>query len=115
MGDAQAVRELFELIVSTHALPWARLGYARSAPKPATHTRARLTLDALLHDQPGYADAYDVMGRVLLDQGHHEEALRALRRAVSLTPGNVSRLLKLGTLRSSMVIVARRSRRCSRR
>lgn len=98
LGQAQAAHDLFEQIVSTQALPWARLGYARCAHEVGAVQQARLTLDALIHDQPGYADAYDVMGRVLLDQGHVEEALRALRRATALTPGNVSRLLQLGTI-----------------
>lgn len=98
LGDAQAASALFDLILSTQALPWARLGLARSQYQAGAVQQARRTLESLINDQPGFADAYDVMGRVLLDQGEPEQALRALRQATTLTPGNVSRLLKLELL-----------------
>lgn len=98
LGDARSAQRLFELILATHALPWARLGFARSEYQAGAVQQARRTLESLLNDQPGYADAYDVMGRVLLDQGEPEQALHALRQATALTPGNVTRLLKLGLL-----------------
>ena len=98
LGDAQAAQRLFGLILSTQALPWARLGYARSAQQSGAVQQAQRTLQSLLQDQPGYVDAYDVMSRVLLDQGDPAQALRALRQACALTPGNVTRQLKLGTV-----------------
>lgn len=98
LGDAQAAQRLFQLILSTQALPWARLGYARSAQQAGATQQAQRTLQSLLQDQPGYVDAYDVMGRVLLDQGDPAQALQALRQACALTPGNVTRQLKLGTV-----------------
>jgi hypothetical protein len=51
-----------------------------------------------LSEQPGYADAYDVMARVLLDQGLPDQALSASREALSLTPGSIARLVKHGLL-----------------
>lgn len=98
LGRAQEAQAMFELILAAHALPWARMGIARSQYQAGGVMQARRTLESLITDQPGYADAYDVMGRVLLDQGEPQAALRALRRASSLTPGCVSRLLKLGLL-----------------
>lgn len=95
MGPAMG---LLEAILSTQALPWARLGYARTEYQAGGMQQARRTLESLLNDQPGYADAYDVMGRVLLDQGEPEAALHAMRRACGLTPGSVARLQKLGLL-----------------
>ncbi len=98
LGRMDRAMALFEAILSTHALPWARLGYARTEYQAGGVQQARRTLESLLNDQPGYADAYDVMGRVLLDQGEPEAALHALRRACGLTPGSVARLQKLGLL-----------------
>jgi tetratricopeptide (TPR) repeat protein len=60
--------------------------------------QARRTLESLLGDHPGYADAYDVMGRVLLDQGKTWQAIEALNRAITITPNCVTRLVKLGLL-----------------
>ena len=98
LGQPQAAQALFEAILATHALPWARLGIARTQYQTGGVTHARRTLESLLNDQPGYTDAYDVMGRVLLDQGEPDKALCSLRTASALTPGSVSRLLKLGLL-----------------
>ena len=98
LGRPEAAQRLFEAILATRALPWARLGFARSEYQAGGVQQARRTLESLLSDQPGYADAYDVMGRVLLDHGEPQQALHALRRASELTPGSVSRLVKLGLL-----------------
>ena len=98
LGRMETAQRLFQEILATHALPWARLGYARTEYQAGAVREARRTLESLLNDQPGYADAYDVMGRTLLDQGEPDAALHALRRACELTPGSVTRLMKLGLL-----------------
>jgi CheY-like chemotaxis protein/Tfp pilus assembly protein PilF len=98
LGRMDTAQRLFQEILATHALPWARLGYARTEYQAGAVREARRTLESLLNDQPGYADAYDVMGRALLDQGEPDAALHALRRACELTPGSITRLLKLGLL-----------------
>jgi tetratricopeptide (TPR) repeat protein len=98
LGDARSAAALFDTVLATRALPWARLGIARSEYAAGAVRKARRTLESLLSDQPGYADAYDVMGRVLLEQGEGAEAVAALRRALALTPGNVTRALKFGVL-----------------
>ena len=98
LGRMDTAQRLFQQILATHALPWARLGYARTEYQAGAVREARRTLESLLNDQPAYADAYDVMGRTLLDQGEPDAALHALRRACELTPGSVARLLKLGLL-----------------
>jgi len=94
-GQAQA---LFDAILKVGALPWARLGIARSQHESGNLGQARRTLESLLNEQPGYTDAYDVMSRVLLDQGLPDQALMACREAAARTPGSVSRAVKLGLL-----------------
>ncbi len=98
LGRPRAAQRLFEAILEVGALPWARLGIARSQHDRGSTSQARRSLESLLSEQPGYTDAYDVMARVLLDQGLPDEALRASRDALSLTPGSVTRLVKHGLL-----------------
>jgi CheY-like chemotaxis protein len=98
MGKPHAAQQMFDAIMQAGAVPWARLGVARAQYDAGGHAQARRTLESLLNEQPAYADAYDVMGRVLLDQGAPEMALDALRQATSLTPGSVSRIVKHGLL-----------------
>lgn len=94
---AQA-QQMFEAIAQTQALPWARLGIARAQLEGGEGPPALRTLESLIADQPTFADAYDVMGRVQLEQGRFDEALTIYRRAAELTPGSLGRLQKLGML-----------------
>ncbi len=98
LGQPARSARLLETILQTGALPWARLGLARAHVEAGAVFQARRTLEGLLSEHPGYADAYDVMGRVLLDQGETWQAIEALNRAIAITPHCVTRLVKLGLL-----------------
>jgi len=98
LGKPQAAQRMFDAILEIGAIPWARLGVARSQYDRGGTSQARRSLESLLNEQPGYSDAYDVMARVLLDQGLPDEALAASREALSITPGSVARLVKHGLL-----------------
>jgi tetratricopeptide (TPR) repeat protein len=56
------------------------------------------TLETLIGDHPSHVDAYDVMGRVQVEQGSLQEALDTYRKASSLTPSSIARLQKHGML-----------------
>ncbi len=98
LGKPHAAQTMFDAILKLGAVPWARLGVARAQYDSGSAVQARRTLESLINEQPSYADAYDVMGRTLLDQGQPEMALTALRQATSLTPGSVARMVKHGLL-----------------
>ena len=98
LGKPHAAQGMFAAILEIGAVPWARLGVARSQYDSGGTIQARRSLESLLTEQPGYSDAYDVMARVLLDQGLPDQALAASREALSLTPGSVGRLVKHGLL-----------------
>ena len=91
-------RVLYEAVIATQALPWARLGVARAQIEAGSAPAGRRTLESLIADQPGFADAYDVMGRVQVDQGQFGEALNTYRTATQLTPGSITRLQRQGML-----------------
>jgi CheY-like chemotaxis protein len=98
VGDHESARRLYEAVRETRALPWAKLGVARSYVEEGNTQQAKRTLESLLSDNPGYADAYDVMGRVQVEQGDLTGALETYRRACDLTPSSVTRLQKAGML-----------------
>ena len=98
LGEHERARALLEDIVATQALPWARLGIARVQIEAQQTAPARRTLEGLLASEPSYADAYDVMGRVQVEQGDLDAALTTYRQAASLTPGCISRQQKLGLM-----------------
>lgn len=94
----QAAQKLYEAVIATQAVPWARLGVARAELQANQLAPARRTLESLIVQEPTYADAYDVMGRVQVEQGDLSEALATYRQASELTPGSIMRLQKQGML-----------------
>ncbi len=98
LGRPAESMRLLEAVVANGALPWARLGLARAQTEAGSVFQARRTLEGLIGDQPGYADAYDVMGRVQFEQGDVAAAIDTLRQASRLTPHSVARLVKLGLM-----------------
>lgn len=98
LGQHDAAQQLFQAVIDAQALPWARLGIARSQLEGGRLQQARRTLEVLISDDPSHADAYDVMGRVHVEQGSLAEALDTYRMATQLTPGSIERLQRQGML-----------------
>lgn len=98
LGRAMDAQKLFETILDHQALPWAKLGVARAEIEAGQPTQALMTLESLSAEQPGYADAYDVMGRLHVEQGNFEQALKVYRQASDITPSSIARLQKRGML-----------------
>jgi CheY-like chemotaxis protein len=98
LGRHDAARRMFEAVREARALPWAKLGVARAEIEGGAHDQARRTLESLISANPSYADAYDVMGRVQVEQGDLGSALDTYRKACELTPGSIGRLQKQGML-----------------
>lgn len=94
----EEAKVLFDAVVEAKAVPWARLGVARVQLAEGEVAAARRTLETLLGDLPQYADSYDVMGKVQMEQGQIEEALSTYRTAANITPGCILRLQHCGTL-----------------
>jgi tetratricopeptide (TPR) repeat protein len=93
-----SAQKLYEAVIAAQAVPWAKLGVARAQLESSQLAPARRTLESLIAHEPGYADAYDVMGRVQVEQGELAEALATYRQASDLTPGSITRLQKQGLL-----------------
>ncbi len=89
---------LFETVATAHRSPWARLGLARVQLGRGDLGAARRSLTGLLHDEPRFADAHDVLGKVLMEQGQISEAMQTYRLAAEITPGCILRLQHAGTL-----------------
>lgn len=98
LGRHEEARSLFDAVIAAKTLPWAKLGVARAQIEGGDLTRAVLTLESLIAEQPGFVDAYDVMGRARLEQGDFDGAMQVYQRAVELTPESLTRLQKAGML-----------------
>jgi CheY-like chemotaxis protein/Tfp pilus assembly protein PilF len=97
-GRHEMAAKLYNAIIEAKAVPWAKLGVARAQVDAGRLETARKTLDQLTTAEPDYADAWDVMGRVQIEQGQFDEALETYRKAAAITPNSIPRLQKQGML-----------------
>jgi len=91
-------KALYDAVIAAKTLPWAKLGVARVQLADGDVVQARRTLEALIDAEPQFADSYDVLGKVHMEQGNLSEALATYRTAAEMTPGCVLRLQHAGTL-----------------
>ena len=91
-------KTLYDAVIAAKTLPWAKLGVARVQLSDGDVVQARRTLEALIDSDPQFADSYDVLGKVHMEQGNLAEALATYRTAAEMTPGCVLRLQHAGTL-----------------
>jgi CheY-like chemotaxis protein len=98
LNQLDKARYLYEAVREARAAPWAKLGIARVELESGQLQQATRTLESLIGEQPTYADAYDVMGRVQVEQGDMTAALETYRSATELTPASIGRLQKQGML-----------------
>jgi DNA-binding NarL/FixJ family response regulator len=98
LADYPAATRMLDELLKIKALPWARLGLAKIQLATAPPAQACRSLETLLAENPAYADAYDIYGRALVEAMDFDGALKVYERALQLTPGNISRLQKLGMM-----------------
>ncbi len=96
--DFMQAQALYEAVVATKTLPWAKLGVARAQLDMGQTGQASTALQALILEEPGYSDAYDVLGRAQFEHGKFEDALATYKMASDLTPGSVTRLQHVGMM-----------------
>lgn len=90
--------KIYNTVAAEKPLSWAKAGVARSRLALGELAAARRLLEALVRDAPGYADAHDLLGRLLVEQGEFGPALESFRTASALTPGCLLRMQHRGTV-----------------
>ncbi|MCC7079313.1 MAG: response regulator [Burkholderiales bacterium] len=93
--EAQAV---FEQVLQTRAIPWARLGVARALEGLRRYAEARSVLTELLADAPEYLAAYDELSRLHGRCDNDDDAKAVLQMALEVSPNAVHRHKAIGEL-----------------
>jgi len=96
--DAQRAMRIYTAVIDEKPQPWARVGMARARLVTGEIGAARRLLETLVAQQPDHADARDLLGRVLVEQGEFDPALEQFRACTTLTPGCLLRMQHCGTL-----------------
>lgn len=98
IGKFSEAQTLYQAVVAAKTLPWAKLGVARAQLESGQLTQATTVLERLIGEDPGFADAYDVMGRAQFELGKFEQALETYKMAASLTPSSITRVQNLAMM-----------------
>lgn len=96
--DAQRAMRVCNTVIDEKPQPWARVGQARARLAMGEIGGARRLLEVLVAQSPENADARDLFGRVLVEQGDLAQALEEFRACSTLTPGCLLRMQHCGTL-----------------
>ncbi len=97
-GHADEAQHLYERILETRSVPWARLGLAKALFIQRRYAEAEDMLQALVNENDLFVDAYDWLSRTREAAGELESARSILATATALSPHRVGRLRRLGEL-----------------
>lgn len=111
LGEAEAAEKIYQALLETKAVAWARLGLAKTLFLQNKFGEAEMLLAALVEESSQYMDAYDWLAKTRETAGKLDEAKSVLEEAVAISPHAVRRLRKLGdiALETGDVDVAERS------
>ncbi len=96
MGDLQAAGELYSEISAMRAVPWSRLGLAKTLHLQRKEEEAEEVLSLVLENHPGLVAAYDLLADVQLAQNRSMDAQATLTRATQVSAKSARRQRRLG-------------------
>jgi predicted Zn-dependent protease len=95
VAEAQAV---YQRILETRAVPWARLGLAKTLHLQKRYKEAEALLTQLVGENEMFLNAYDWLARTRQAVGDLAPARDALATAAARSPHRVNRLRRLGEM-----------------
>lgn len=96
LGEPAEAEALYQTLIETRAIAWARLGLAKTLYMQERFPEAETTLSSLVEENNRYMDAYDWLAKTHEKIGQIEQAKAVLEGAVAISPHAVRRLRKLG-------------------
>jgi len=98
LGRFEEAEELYQQVIKLRAIPWARLGLARSLHLQKKDDEAEEELRDVLEKSPEMVSAYDLLSDVYLSKKDVTAAQAALEQGVAISAKTVRRQQKLGEL-----------------
>lgn len=96
LGRFEEAEALYQQVVTMRAIPWARLGLARSLHLQKKVEAAEEELRDVLEHAPEMVAAYDLLSEVCLEKKDAAAAQAALEKGVAISAKTVRRQQKLG-------------------
>ena len=97
-GQADEAQRLYKQILELKAVPWARLGLAKTLFMLKKFADAEDMLESLVAESEQFVDAYDWLARTREQAGKLEQARAILTSASAVSPHRLNRIRKLGEL-----------------
>lgn len=101
-GRLDEAKTLFEEILGSKVVPWAKLGLAKVLSRQGNQTQAESILQGAILAHAQYVDAYEELAALYASEGRMDEAMNILDKCLSISPNNVARLQKAGNLANMM-------------
>ncbi len=98
LGEPDQAQRIYKEVLELKAVPWARLGLAKTLFMQKNFDEAEQTLESLINESKNYLDAYDWLAKTKEANGKIDAALDVLADAVTVSPHVVRRLRKLGEM-----------------
>jgi tetratricopeptide (TPR) repeat protein len=98
IGDYAAARAVVERVLAERPVPWAKTGLGRILFHERDFAGARQLFAEVVQEHPSYLDAYDWLGKTLVELGENRQAQDVLVQAAKLSPNSMSRQRKIGEL-----------------
>ena len=96
LGEAAEAERIYQELLATKAVAWARLGLAKTLFMQGEFGEAEALLKALVEENSKYMDAYDWLAKTHEAMDQLPQAKEVLAGAVAISPHAVRRLRKLG-------------------
>ena len=96
LGEAAEAEKIYQDLLATKAVAWARLGLAKTLFMQGEFGEAEALLQTLVEENSKYMDAYDWLAKTHEAMDQLPQAKEVLADAVAISPHAVRRLRKLG-------------------
>jgi DNA-binding NarL/FixJ family response regulator len=96
LGEPAEAEPIYRALADAKAVPWARLGLAKTLFMRDRFEEARDILEDLVDTNKSFVDAYDWLARTHASAGALDKAKEVLESAVAVSPHVVRRLRTLG-------------------
>lgn len=96
LGDYEAAKALFESILATRSVPWAKTGLGKIHFHAREYASAKEIFQQVLEENKMYMEASDWLAKALNALGDCEQAQQVLLQAVTLSPNSSTRQQILG-------------------
>lgn len=91
LGRHEEAKELYQQVIAVRAVPWAKLGLAKSIFMLNEADKAESILNDVIQKNPEFVIGYDLLADVQLAQNKTHEAQSTLKRAVNVSAKSAKR------------------------